>query len=245
MHDCEFAGLITVRTKSSRLPKKCLMPFGDRSIIEHIIDRCRFYEIEPIICTTTHQSDDILQEISEKKRVKFFRGSEINKIKRWAECVEKFKLQCFHTIDADDPFFDGDEVKKSMNLLNEEKYDIVFPSEESSNGLASVGFSIKSEAIYKLHEEYSGNIDTEYIWEFIKDLPSLNCCILGNNNYRKIIVRLTLDYLEDYEMLNLLRQRVGNFANREVIYNELEKSPELIDINLFRNDDFLKNQRRK
>ena len=61
-----------------------------------------------------------------KKGVKYFRGSEINKIKRWAECAEKFKLQSFHTIDADDPFFDGDEVKKSMNLLNKKNTILFF-----------------------------------------------------------------------------------------------------------------------
>ena len=42
-------GFITVRTSSTRLPNKCLLPLGNESVIEHVIKRCLTYSIEPIV----------------------------------------------------------------------------------------------------------------------------------------------------------------------------------------------------
>ncbi len=36
---------ITVRTSSSRLPQKCLLPFGNGNVFEHIIRRAKHYNL--------------------------------------------------------------------------------------------------------------------------------------------------------------------------------------------------------
>jgi len=77
-----ITGFITGRTTSTRLPRKCLLPFGKWNVIEHIINRAKHYDLEPIICTSTDPSDDILEEIAYKEDVKVFRGSLINKLKK-------------------------------------------------------------------------------------------------------------------------------------------------------------------
>ena len=63
-------GFITVRTSSTRLPNKCLLPLGNDSVLEHVIKRCLRYDIEPIVCTTSHSGDDVIKEISDKIRKK-------------------------------------------------------------------------------------------------------------------------------------------------------------------------------
>ena len=62
----KYPGLITVRTSSTRLPNKCLLPFGDGNVIEHIIKRAKYSGLDPILCTSIDKSDNILQEIAEK-----------------------------------------------------------------------------------------------------------------------------------------------------------------------------------
>ena len=59
------------------------------------------------MCTSTDSSDDLIEKLAKKEGVKCFRGSLVNKLKRWADCANHFKINAFHTIDADDPFFDG------------------------------------------------------------------------------------------------------------------------------------------
>ena len=137
-----MVGFITVRTSSSRLNNKCLLRFGSyNTLIEFIIQRCRDYGIEAIICTSLDSSDDIIEEICSKSNVKIFRGSLENKIKRWSECANFFEIENFHTIDADDPFFDGQRMKESMQLLIKGNYDYVKPSFYSDNGGATEGYS--------------------------------------------------------------------------------------------------------
>ena len=136
----KYFAFITVRTSSSRLKKKCLLKFGKFKVIEHIILRALKGGITPIMCTTTSTSDNVLENFAKKKKIKFFRGSIKNKIQRWFECARQNNIDCFHTIDADDPFFDVQAIKKSIKLCKS-RYDIVYPSLASSTGGASEGYS--------------------------------------------------------------------------------------------------------
>ena len=143
-------GFITVRTSSSRLANKCLLPLGDETVISHVVKRAIAYGIEPVICTSTDKSDDILEEISKELGVKCFRGSLVNKLKRWLDCAEHFGVDSFHTIDADDPYFDYEAVKESLDILKKKKLEVVKPSYASRFGGASEGYSFSRKGIIKL-----------------------------------------------------------------------------------------------
>src|SRR5689334_4789954 len=132
------AGFITVRTSSSRLQKKCLLPFGDGNLLEHIIRRARIYEIDPIVCTSVDVSDDVIESIADHESVNCFRGALENKLKRWCDCARYFGISAFHTVDADDPFFDGQEMMRSMEYLKTNHLDVVTPTMTSSAGGGSV-----------------------------------------------------------------------------------------------------------
>ena len=235
---------ITVRTASSRLPQKCLLPFGDYNVIEHIIHRTKHYQLEPIICTSTDCSDDILAEIAYKEDVKVFRGSLINKLKRWYDCCEYFNIEKFHSVDADDPFFDGNLMKKSMNLL-EEGYDVVCPTESSSAGDASVGYSLTKNIIKKSLSFIEDEDDTEMMWYYLDKVTNLKKVVLPNHNKKPNKVRLTLDYEEDYWMLQTVRRIVGNLADRKTIDQLFTDNPNLYQINWFRNEEWKLAQQEK
>ena len=71
-----ITGLITVRTSSTRFNNKCLSRFSSfETLIEFVISRCLYYQIDPIICTSLDQSDDILEDLANKTGIKIFRGS--------------------------------------------------------------------------------------------------------------------------------------------------------------------------
>ncbi|MCK4819609.1 hypothetical protein KA005_27840 [bacterium] len=106
----KIPAFITVRTSSTRLPQKCLLPFGDGNILEHIIRRAKHYALDVIVCTSVDKSDDVIQLIAKKEDVKCFRGSMLNKLRRWRDCCDHFDIEKFHTVDAD-------LVKKSFTLL--------------------------------------------------------------------------------------------------------------------------------
>lgn len=245
MSDLNITGIITVRTSSSRLPNKCLKQFGNKNVIEHIIDRCKNYIIEPILCTSTDKSDDVLEEIAKDKKIRYFRGSLLNKIKRWSDCAKYFNLKIFHTVDADDPFFDGEEMRKSINYLISTNSDIITPTVSSANGGASVGYSIKANILSKLSSTLPDEEDTEYIWKYLDRIDNLKKLILPDANHSDLKMRLTLDYEEDFFLLNALRIILGENASRAEINELFKNNPDLHRINWFRNQDYLQNQNEK
>ena len=245
MKENKIPGFITVRTTSSRLPNKCLLPFGGINVIQHIIERALKYNIEPILCTSTHESDDILEEIAKEYKIKYFRGSLANKLKRWLDCANHFNIKCFHTVDADDPFFDGNEMKRSYRLLNEGNYDIVCPTESSSNGGASVGYSLTKDIIEKAIQNLNESTDTEMMWYYIDKVANVKKKVLDEENKNQVPKRLTLDYEEDYWLLVSIQKILGNLTERSNVENLFLNNPDLYKINWFRNLEWKAGQESK
>lgn len=239
-------GLITVRTSSSRLKHKCLLPFGkEPTVLEHIINRAKYYGIEPIVCTSSDPSDDIIEQIALNSNVKFFRGSLNNKLKRWLDCANFFKLESFHSVDADDPFFNGFEMIDSMNLLKMDNLDFVSPSKYSSMGGGTVGYSIKTNIIEIALRGIDDDTDTEMMWYLLEKLPNVktkfmvNPAYVGNDTPQ---YRLTLDFDEDYWLLSSIARIIGNYETTEKVHDFLKLNPDFYKINFFRNSEWKNSQ---
>ena len=238
-----YNGIITVRTSSSRLKKKCLLEINNIKIIEHVILRCLYGNITPIICTSQNYEDKDLVKIAKKYAIDYFQGSLKNKIKRWHDCIIKKKLEYFHTIDADDPYFDYEAVKESLNILKKNKLDVVNPSKASRFGGASEGYSFSKKGIIKLYKSLNfykfdkkiDFLDTEMIDEFLKNSKLISKNYKGKKYQIKKNIRLTLDYKEDFKLIKVLHKRFGIFAKREEINKFLQKNKKILKINYFRN----------
>jgi spore coat polysaccharide biosynthesis protein SpsF len=235
-------GFVTVRTSSTRLPVKCLLPFGDGNVLEHVIRRASAFGVEPIVCTSVDGSDDIIERIAGAEGVRCFRGSLSNKLKRWSDCAAHFGLEAFHTVDADDPFFDGDEIKRSMSLLSEGSLDMVCPTDSSSSGGASVGYSLTADIVKRASVGLSEETDTEMMWYYLEKIPGLRSAVLPGSPLLSSKIRLTLDYEEDYWLLESVRKIVGNLASRQEINNLFSLNPDLYKINWFRNEEWKRGQ---
>jgi spore coat polysaccharide biosynthesis protein SpsF (cytidylyltransferase family) len=236
--------LITVRSSSSRLPEKCFLPFGDSTVIEHVIKRSLHYNLDPVVCTTNNKEYDRIVDIASRNKAKVFRGSDVNKLKRWQDCCKYFNIESFHSVDADDPFFCGDEVKRSFALL-ENGYDMVAPSPSSSNGGATVGYSLTYDILKKACINLDQNTDTEMVWSYIERVENLKKIVLTDPSLYVVKNRMTLDYQEDYILLEAIRLMIGNFATRKQVFNLIKNNKDLLKINSFRSDEWKQKQESK
>lgn len=236
-----ISGFITVRTASSRLPKKCLLNFGEGNVLEHMIRRSQFYGFEPVVCTTLLEEDDTIEEIANREGCRVYRGSVKDKLQRWLGACEKFNITSFHTIDADDLFFDGELGHKSFHLL-QQGYDIVYSSTNAYIG--GVGFSMTSDIIRKACSLKESD-DTEMMWYFIERVPHLRKIELPVPDARMANIRLTLDYEEDYWMLLTVLRILGPQATRGEIEDLFIRNPDLHRINWFRNEEWKRIQEEK
>ena len=239
-----FPGFITVRATSTRLPGKCFLPLGDMNVIEHVIRRARSYGIDPIVCTSTDTADDRIEAIARSENAKFFRGSLVNKLKRWVDCAAHFKLDRFHTVDADDPFFDGDEMRRSMQRLDAEQFDVVAPTPWSSSGGGSVGYSLRRRVVEQAVAGLGDEADTEMMWHYVERVPGVKMATLQDLAPRPV-VRLTLDYEEDYWLLQTMVRLIGNMGRSDAIDDLFRRNPDLHRINWFRNEQWKAGQEAK
>lgn len=237
----KICGFITVRIASSRLAKKCLLKFGEGNVLEHVIRRTKFFGFEPLICTTLLEEDNIIEEIGNKEGCLVYRGSVKDKLQRWLGACEKFGIESFHTIDADDPFFDGELGEKSFQLL-QKGYDIVYPS--SSIYVGGVGFSL-TRAIVKKACSIKQSDDTEMMWYYVERVPDVRRTELSVLDARTATIRLTLDYEEDYWMLCTVLRILGQQATRTEIEDLFIQNPDLHKINWFRNEEWKRIQEEK
>jgi spore coat polysaccharide biosynthesis protein SpsF len=237
-----YNALLTVRASSSRLPGKCLLPFGEYNTLIHVAKRAIKFGINPIVCTSTDSSDDPIEQLCIEYEIQYFRGSLENKLNRWLNCALEFKLEDFHTIDVDDPFFDPLQVKESTDLLREKGLDIIYPTELSSNGSASVGYSIKSKCLSDNQEFINGIKQIEMIDSVLIELENLKKETLVSRFPDFANVRLTLDYIEDYYLLVFVLNELGPYCTRVEIGELFHKNPKLYKFNWFRNLDWSVNQ---
>ncbi len=244
-----FAGFITVRTGSTRLPNKWDLKIGGRRMIEHIIDRTKLIKgmDKIILCTSTDPGDDILEKIAKDNSVDCFRGSLEDKLDRWKGAAEKFSVDYIVTVDGDDPFFGTELIEAAITQMKNEPCDFIAVPEGLVCGGAEFCFSVS--ALKKVCE-IKDTSDTEMMWVYftktglfrVRDLK------VEDKIYFNDYTRLTLDYIEDFNFFQRVFEEFNADKNDIPLRSILElvaRKPEIAKINYFRQQEFLDNQKKK
>jgi len=239
---------ITVRTRSIRLKKKCLLKIQGLTTIQHLIRRVkRSKEADILIlCTTELKEDDVLCNIAEKESIKYFRGSMVDKLERWNGAASKFNVEFFVTADGDDLFCEPELIDLAFKQYGNNKPDFI---EGKNIPCGSFTYAIKTSALKKVCE-IKATEDTEMMWTYFKDTNLFNCEELENIPiyYKRPEIRITLDYIEDFiffkTIINELSQYKEYFNLKDII-TYLDNNPEVININRHLQKRFLENQKRK
>lgn len=233
---------ITARTSSTRLPGKALLPIGSVTVVEHNILRAQAArEIRHVVlCTTDEVSDDTLASVAVAAGAKVFRGSTKDKLVRWMGALNEFGARGFVTYDNDDLFVDPSLIDVAARMLVAGGCDLVYPSNEVVCG--GFDFAFTKDALERIISLKSSD-DTEMIDPYIDAVSDLKRCpVTAPASVCGSDARLTLDYPEDYEFF----QRV--FAEMPItdsqvpltdIMTFLLNRRDLIEINLFRQKDYL------
>lgn len=236
--------LIEARMNSSRLPGKVIKNLGKNTVIGVLIDRVkRAKNIDNIVVITSKKKEnDVLVKLIKKKNVHFFRGSELNVYKRFIEAAEKFQAKIAIRLTADNPLVDPKMIdsmikfyKKNSNihyLCNGYKSD--FKSRQ-------LPFGLDIELINpKILKSFKNQVNSKKLKEhttlvfFRKKKHTFKNYEIKNFKF-KSKVRLTIDTLKDFEMINklylLLYKKYKNKFDVKNISNILIKNKWLYKIN--------------
>jgi spore coat polysaccharide biosynthesis protein SpsF len=234
---------ITVRSDSTRLPKKCLLEINDKPTIEYVIDRMKVTGYPVILCTTELENDDILCDLAIENGILFYRGSIEDKLERWRGAADLYDVEFFVTADGDDLLCDPELVELAFNQYEETKADFI---EGVNIPCGAFTYGIKVSALNKVCE-IKGTSDTEMMMPYFTETGLFKVEPLWNvpKELQRPEIRMTLDYEDD---LKFFKAIFGNFKStvplREVL-PFLDENPELIKINQYLQQRFLDNQRSK
>lgn len=243
-----IATIITARFNSSRLKGKILKKINNKNrSIDILIIRAKKINKPIILCTSNHKSDDLLVSYVKKKypNVSIFRGSLINKIKRWYDCFKKFKIQFACMIDGDDLAFCYNLYKKSITYLNKNNsLELIKYSNKAIPGLFT--YSIRFAALKKIKKLFTKHKDSEMVDPFFSKakLKKKIITISKKMNINQGI-RLTMDYKEDLNFFKKLYSKNSLTNSSENLIFFLNKNNNLKKINFFRDIEWKINQKKK
>ena len=225
---------ITVRMKSTRLPKKVIFQIKDKRFIDHMIDRLKLAKqpSEIILCTSNLKEDDILIDIAKENEIKWYRGHPDDVMLRIYNGAKKFDGDVICSTTGDNAFTDPVIMDDMIQFFEKNNADFVF-CRDLPIGIQTyiIKLSAMKDAIAK-----KNTIDTE-IWGDYLNRPELYRVFeykILDPLYNHPEWRLTLDYPEDYELFKKIFDELnyeGEIFSFKDIMTLLRNKPEIIKIN--------------
>lgn len=234
--------LVTVRNSSTRLPNKAILEVvPNMKTIEAVIARAKLTGFPVVIATSTDSSDDIFETIAAENGVGIYRGALLNKIKRWKDCFDTLQIDNALLVDGDDLMYDFNIGKRAIAALEQSNAVMIKHPENVICGYFTYAISKKGiDSIYQFAQQE--NTNTDVITEFVKksgieiEMMSLESWEMNQP------FRLTLDYEDDLLFFTKLIEGIGIEADGKLVTEYLLQHPEIVNINLYRQDDWAKNQ---
>lgn len=233
--------LITVRTSSTRLPRKAILDINGKPTIQYLIENIKKSRLanKVILCTSEEPDDDILCQIATDCGIDYYRGSLKDKLVRWMEACKEYNIDFFVNVDGDDLFFDYNLADLVIEQYNEYPCDFI-----DGNGLYNDVYGVRTKALKKVCDIKDTN-DTEYIRLYFTETNLFDVKKINNipEKYIKRKVRMTLDYKEDFEFFKTVIEGVlPNELTLDNINNFLYTNPSIANINYFLDEEWKSNQ---
>jgi len=246
-----FAIIVQARTGSKRFPKKILAKINGRNILEFLIDRLLqiFPKNKIIIATTKLKKDNIICYISKKKKIKFYRGSENNVLKRYLDCAKKFKAKSIIRITSDCPLIDPKLIEKMRRVFILNKLDYLantYPPTKSKYPDGSDIEIIKFKSLLKISKLSTNNEDKEHVTNFFWKNPKEFKTKMINNKKDLSNYKFSIDYKSDLTLVKKISEKIKakkKHGTAEEIVSIIKKNKYMKIISIRSKQKFLKNRK--
>lgn len=223
---------LLARTSSTRLPKKALLKIDGKPLIKILIDRIKrdVDNKKIIVCTTKLKSDDYLTEYLEKKKIKVFRGSNKDVLMRLYCAANEYRVSEFVVVEADDIFCEPKFIDQTRKKLKEGNFEYIC-WENTPFGTTPTGIKTKK---LELLISRKKTVNTDTGWgQIIKKSGLFTICSLKPNSkrLRRPDIRLSVDYVEDFNLIKKLYQNLPIRFSLSDIIDMLDKNPQWVKIN--------------
>jgi spore coat polysaccharide biosynthesis protein SpsF len=232
--------IVASRMTSSRLPGKILKNLAGKPALEQLVERLSKskYLNQTVIATTTNLEDNIIAATAERLEVPYYRGSELDVLSRTVEAAEATQTDIIVQITSDCPLIDSDTVDRVVERFLEHPYlDYV------SNCLVHtypIGFSIevfRTNTLRAIEKMTQDPADREHVSLYMYERPQQYHLsnVEAPHFLRHPEFRLTLDTIEDYQLISYIYEALYSKNNSFDLYDITQfllKNPDLSQINV-------------
>jgi len=228
--------IIQARMNSSRLPGKVLRDLGGRTVLAHVIERCKAIKNADVICCAvpeSTESDPVAAE-AEKNGATVFRGSEEDVLSRYYEAAKMLSADVVLRVTSDCPLIDPGICASVIQLLETKGVDF-----STNNAPPTWPHGLDCEAMTfaclgRAHQEVTDPQERQHVTLFIRRHPNVRRTNLSGPGGPLLSHRWTLDYSEDLDFLRALFNVLPvkpKLPNYEQILDTLNAHPEISAIN--------------
>ena len=226
--------IIQARMGSSRLPGKVLMKSDNgMPLLYHVINQLRHCSKVKnlVIATTTNQEDDEIEKFADNNSVNVFRGSEKDVLDRYFQCAKKYSFSTIVRITSDCPLIDPQIVDKVIERFFSGNYDYATNTLIRTFPIGTDAEVFSFSALETAWKNAQLPSEREHVTPHLRNKGNFKTINVENDTNISNL-RLTVDRIEDFELINEILNNLSiNPIHLENILELFSRKPELIEIN--------------
>jgi spore coat polysaccharide biosynthesis protein SpsF (cytidylyltransferase family) len=226
------------RYGSTRLPAKVLKTIGNQTLLDiHLTRIIQAKLIDKLMLATTNEAGaDKIINIANRHNIDAYKGSVNDVLERFYNCVKNYNPDYVVRLTSDCPLIDPEIIDEVISVCISSDYDYVsntlIPTYPDGTDVEVFKFS----ALEKAFHEASLNSDREHVTPYIwrnssikggKLFKSFN--VINNIDYSNY--RITIDTIEDFEVIKHLIDALGTNKRWYEYINYLNDNPEIRTLN--------------
>lgn len=202
----EVAVIVQARWGSSRLPGKVMLDLGGRTLLSHVLERCRAIPSADVtVCAIPEGAEcDPIAAEAMRAGALVFRGSETDVLSRYHGAARMVHAKTILRVTSDCPLIDPSVCDAVLALLRQSDADYACNNLPASwpHGLDCEAFS--AEWLERAAREASAPFDREHVTPFIRNHPQATKLNLPCPSGFLGDTRLTVDWPEDLEAVRAI-----------------------------------------
>lgn len=222
--------VVQARLSSTRLPRKVLMPLGDRTMLEAIVRRCKAATMPEHVVVACPIGED--EEIFKETGIACIPGSETDLFNRLLSAAKMNRATHFVRVTADCPLVDPMLIDSLAWRLTREKYPVITNWQRRTwpDGLDLDGYNVEWLENYGKNE--LPETEHEYFSQYILKNAKNYVHNVANKTNLSMKYRWTVDWPEDLDMVREIYKAMGEEIWRtQAIIDWLEANPKVRKMN--------------
>jgi spore coat polysaccharide biosynthesis protein SpsF (cytidylyltransferase family) len=195
--------IIQARTGSKRLPSKVLLPLGNMTVLEQVVNRTKQAKLidEVMVATSIERRDLPIVRICANNNIRVYCGSEVDVLDRYYQAAKLIGANHILRITADCPLISPEVIDKviAAHINNDSDYttNIIKRTYPDGYDVEIMTFATLKDC----WEKATAPFDRDGVTEYILARPDKYYSVNLVQDKDESQVRLTLDTQEDYDRL--------------------------------------------